>query len=204
MRKQWRKRGTTTGRRLALGCVAAALLAAAPAAAVSLSLAPAIATPAPGGSFTAELFVSGLGDGGAPSLAAFDITLSFDADAIAFTSVAFDDFLGSIPAEASVDAVLGDGTLDLAGFSILPAAALDALQPASFRVATIVFSATGSTPSSIAISSALLGDADGRPLTLTTPPTGMNVQPIPEPASALVFGLCLALVARVGRSPSES
>lgn len=200
MRKRILERGAATARWLTIPIAAVAMgFAAAPAAALSLSLAPAIATPAPGGSFAAELFVTGLGDGGAPSLGAFDITLSFDADAVAFTSVAFDGFLGSIPAEASADALLGAGTLSLAGFSILPEATLDALQPASFRLATIIFTATSAAPSTIAIASSLLGDVDGRPLALTAPPTGLQVQPIPEPASALVFGLCLALVARAAR-----
>lgn len=200
MRKRILQHGAEAAGRLAAPIAAVVIaFAATSAAALSLSLAPAVATPAPGATFAAELFVSGLGDGGAPSLGAFDITLSFDADAVAFTSVTFDEFLGSIPGEASVDALLGAGTLSLAGFSILSEAALDALQPASFRLATIVFTATSAAPSAIGISSALLGDADAMALALTEPPTGMEVRPIPEPTSALVFGLCLALVARRAR-----
>ena len=194
------ERGAARVRRLAIALAALGTgLAAAPAGAVSIWLAPAIATPLPGSPFAVELLVGGLGEGGALSLGAYDITLAFDPGAVAVTGVSFDGFLGAIPTEASADSVLGAGTLGLASFSILPSAALDALQPGSFRLATILFEATSATPSTIAISASLLGDAAGRAIPLSTPPTGTQVQPIPEPSAALVFGLCAALQARTSR-----
>lgn len=174
-------------------------LAAAPAGAVSISLAPAAVAPLPGDSFAIELTVAGLGDGSAPSLGAFDVTLSFDPAAVAFTSVVFDDRLGAIPAQAFADFAAGAGTLALASFSLLSPAALDALQPGAFRLATIVFEAVGAAPSTIGVASALLGDGLGQALPLDAPPTGVSVQPIPEPVAALVFGLGVAAVARVTR-----
>lgn len=184
------------------GTVAAAVvaaLAAAPASAVSIALAPATVTPEPGATFAVELRVAGLGEGAAPSLGAFDVTLSFDPAAVAFTSVSFDEFLGTIPAQAFADFTPGAGTLALASFSLLPTAALDALQPGSFRLATIVFEAVGAGPSAIDVTAALLGDGFGGRLALATAPIGVQVQPIPEPAAALAFGLGLAAVARASR-----
>lgn len=176
-----------------------AALAAAPAGALTLTLSPATATPAPGDPFAVDLLVSGLGDGSAPSLGAFDVTLTFDAAAVSFVSVGFDAYLGAIPAEATAGSVLGAGTLALGEYSILSPAALDALQPGSFRLATVVFEATSLAPSAIGFGAVLLGDADGRALALTTPPTGTTVSPIPEPTAALVFGLAVAVVARASR-----
>jgi hypothetical protein len=176
-----------------------AALAAAPAGALSIALAPATVTPEPGATFAVELRVAGLGDGAAPSLGAFDVTLAFDPAAVAFTSVSFDEFLGTIPAQALADFTPGAGTLALASFSLLPPATLDALQPGSFRLATIVFEAVGAGPSAIDVTSALLGDGFGGRLALSAAPTGVQVQPIPEPAAALVFGVCVAAVARASR-----
>jgi len=198
------KRSATIGsgaRRWLAGALlaAAGALAATPAGAVSISLAPASVSPAPGDSFTLELLVSGLGDGTAPSLGAFDITLSFDPTAVAFSSVSFDAFLGAIPAEATADALAGPGTLALAEFSVLSSSALDALQPGSFRLATLVFAAAGATPSTIAVTSALLGDGEGARIGLDAPLGSTRVAPIPEPAAALAFGLGVAVVARASR-----
>ena len=44
-----------------------------------------------GGSLTADIKVSGLGDGSAPSLRAYDIDLTFDASLFSFNSVSFGD-----------------------------------------------------------------------------------------------------------------
>lgn len=174
-------------------------LAAGPAGAVvSLSLSPASLHPAPGDSFPLDLMVSGLGDGVPPSLAAFDITLGFDPAAVTFSSLAFDSFLGAIPAEATADFVAGASTVSLAEFSILPSGALDALQPDPFRLATLVFTAASAAPSTIAITSALLGNGAGALIPIAALGSA-RVAPIPEPAAALAFALGVAVVAGATR-----
>jgi hypothetical protein len=198
------KRNPTNGARMGWWCAVALAAAVAglvttPAGAVSIELTPATVTPLPGETFAIELRISGLGDGVAPSLGAFDITLAFDPAAVAFASVSFGDLLGAIPGQASAEAVPGAGTLALASFSVLSEAALDGLQPGAFRLATILFEALGAAPSAIDVTAVLLGDGPGLGLALDAPPTGAQVQPVPEPSVALLLGLGLAAMARTSR-----
>jgi hypothetical protein len=175
---------------------AAAWLWAAPAGAALLGLSPSAVSPAPGGSFAVDLMVSGL-EG--KVVGAFDITLGFEATALAIASVSFDTQLGAIPAEATAEAVEGAGTLALSEVSILSTTALDGLQGDPVRLATIVFDVISAQPSTIAITAALLGDGDGVRIGLDAPPGGTSVAPIPEPAGALLFALGVGVVARISR-----
>lgn len=175
---------------------ASSWLVAAEAGALSIALAPGVATPPPGGSFALDVTI---GDLGTDVIGAFDLTVAFDASAVSVATVGFDAALGAIPAEATAEFVVGPSSVALAGFSILPTSALAALQGDSFRLATIVFDVLDVAPSTIAITSALLGDGAGAPLQLTAPPGGTSVRPIPEPAVAQAFAIGLALLAGATR-----
>jgi len=190
-------RFATRARRWLAGAVLAAVaeLAAGPAGALSITLAPATVAPLPGGAFALDLVVSDLGGA---ALGAYDVALTFDPTAVALTSVSFDGYLGVIPDEASAEALTAPGSVALASFSILPEAALDALQPDSFRLASLVFTATSGAPSTIAVGSALLGDAQGRRLTVDVLGSA-TIAPVPEPAAALAFGVGVMLAARASR-----
>lgn len=120
------------------------LLAGAPAAgtAVTLELVPAAATVTAGEMIDVDVLVSGLGAGVAPSVGAFDLDVSFDPMIFTLVDVVFGPFLGTPPVEAltSFDVAVA-GIVDLAEVSLLSAAELDALQPASFVLATLSFTA---------------------------------------------------------------
>lgn len=174
----------------------ALLLALAPAGAgaVSIDLAPGVVAATVGASFDLELVVSGLGDGAAPSLGAYDFDLEFDASLLAFESVAFGTQLGAGSLQAS--GVAG-GVVDLAEVSLLSPAALDALQPGSFVIATLRFTPLAPGTSSVGFGQAIVGDGFGAPLQVSL--GGARVvaeRAIPEPGAVALFGLGALVLAR--------
>jgi len=167
--------------------------------AVSLSLVPGAVAPATGGAFSLDLVVSGLGAGAAPSLGGYDVAVAYDATRVSFTGASFAGALGAVPAEAFAGTVEGPGSVSLAAVSLLDPAALDALQPASFTLATLGFVADVEAGSVIAISSALLSDGFGRPIGLTLPLGDAAISPVPgsavpEPGAFLLYAAGLAVV----------
>lgn len=172
-----------------LGILLAAWLPAS-AGAISLSFhVPSIDTQI-GQSFALDLVVSGLGDGGPPSLAAYDLDVSFDPARLVFDGLVFGSLLGG-PLDALQDLVVASGLLDFAELSLLPSEDLDALQPASFALATLHFTATAAGPSEVAISDALLGDALGLPLMVDSLEPATVTVPEPGTFALLALGLLL-------------
>ena len=105
--------------------------------------------------------VAGLVGGAAPSLGSWDLDLTFDASLMSLDSVSFGGFLGG-PADSLQDALEnGSGSWDLAEISLLSPDELDALQPASFVLATLDFSALAEGTSSVALSGGVAGDGPG-------------------------------------------
>lgn len=160
------KRKTIFGKTIGALALAGAVLDAQ--AAVSLSLSPAAQTAAPGDSIELMLIASGLTEGGAPSLGAFDLILNYDPSILAYSGVVFGDMLGPVFGAITFEFDDGLGALNLAAVSLDDAATLDALQPGAFELATITFLATGAGVSPVAIDaqSVILGDALGAPLEL--------------------------------------
>jgi hypothetical protein len=144
-----------------------------------------------GGSFTLDLVVSGLGDFSPDSLGAFDISVGFDATALSFTSYVLGDFLGDIDLFEAIDGSAGDigGAVNVAEVSLLSAAALDALQPDSFTLATLSFSvvdlSVGEDTELLVLSGAELVDATGSLLSVTTsgPATVVGSGSVPIPGT---------------------
>lgn len=191
-----------TLRRLVLGLVAALALAH-PARALTLSLVPDTLAPAQGSPFAVDLVVSGLGNGAAPSLGGFDVTVVFDATQVSFSGASFGAALGSGPAEVVTGVVPGAGQVALSAASLLLPAELDALQPADFVLATLTLTATGAAPSTLAVSSFVLGDGFGLPLGADLGPA-VTITPgpgsaVPEPTAFTAYAVGLLVFARTRR-----
>jgi hypothetical protein len=178
------------------------LLALAPAAAGALSIgfAPVAVTGAVGSSLALDVVVSGLGDGTAPSLGSFDLDVSFDPSLLSFDSLGFGALLGG-PADSLRDSdEPAAGVVDLAEVSLLSPPELDALQPDSFVLATLSFTALGAGTSTVSFSQALLGDAFGQrfgEVSLGAARVTASGAVIPEPRAFALFALGALAVARV-------
>lgn len=178
-----------------IACLGAGLLGALRADAATITLSPATLAPPSGSTFSLDVVVSGLGAGVAPSLGAFDLVVAYDPVQLTFSGATFGTLLG---ASGITDLVQSAGSVNLAQVSLLLPAELDALQPASFTVATLQFVALSETPSVVSVSGALLSDAFGRPIGIeslgsaTVSPTAA----VPEPGAFLLYGAGLLVVAR--------
>ena len=194
-----------------LGLVA--LLAAPPAAAVSLVLEASSDTVVLGETFTVDVLIDGtdgsLGDFASPSVGLFDLDVSFDDAAIAFLGVTFGSFLGDPLTEAvTTGGLSAPGVVDVAEISLLLPAQLDAIQPDGFLLATLEWQTLDVGPTAIALTQSEVGDAEipSTPYDVPTPePIVVEVVPPNVPALGLpglgvLFVTGLALLGRVSRS----
>jgi hypothetical protein len=196
--------------RMFTGMVGAAALLAAVlgnqrAGAVSLALSPASQSVATSGVLDVDVVITELGAGAAPTLAAFDLDITFDPSLLSFGSVDFGFDLGIPGLEALTSAGLlaGPVRVDLAEASLLSNAALDLAQPASFVLATLHFVALAPGVSPLAITQAVLADTAGGPgnNSIAASLSGASVTVVPEPSTALLLALGVALLGhRVERS----
>jgi len=183
-------------RRLAsIGCAVVSLVAAGPAHAISLSFLPTEGSVALGNTIDVDVIVSGLGASGSPSLGDFDLDIAYDETLLQLVSVSFGGLLGTPGVDTLNHAsVAAPGLLDLAEVSLLAAFTLDALQPSSFALATLSFTALDFGTSALDFAEALAGDALGAPL-LVAPAASGAVRIVPEPATLLLAGAGLAVLA---------
>ena len=113
-------------------------------------------------------------------LGGFDLNIAFNPALLNPTGVTFGPLLGD---PGLFEAFTGfsfttPGIVNFAEVSLLDAAALDALQPTSFSIATLSFDAIGTGFNQFALlDTSTLADASGNPLA------------IPEPGSMLLLGL---------------
>jgi hypothetical protein len=147
-----------------------------------------------GGSLTADIRISGLGDGFAPSLGTYDIDLIFDSNLFTPNSVTFGDpVLGhqldlfgfmSNPSGASL---AGPNTLNLFEVSLDFPFDLDDLQAPAFILASVVFDVNQKTGTGLFdLSINALGDSFAFPLDAQT--IAAEVQVVPVPAAIWLFG----------------
>ena len=139
-----------------------------------------------------------------PSLSAFDLDVAFDDAILAFDAAAFGDpslgdqldlFLGSVTGVTP-----GTGVVNLLELSFDLPSDLNALQAASFTLATLTFTAQAISTSTLDLSVNALADAFGDPLTLDTVfEHPLVVVPEPKPVILLAFAMTLTLALRLWR-----
>jgi hypothetical protein len=154
---------------------------------ITLSISPASTNVITGQSVDFTLLISGHTQGTAPSVGAFDLTLGFDQNLLMPTGVAFGPFLGNPLFEALTSASLSLSQVNVAEVSLLSSTTLDALQPASFPLATLTFTAKASGVAALAFTAGVVDDTFGNKLAS-----------IPEPRTFWVVALA-ALGFIVGR-----
>jgi hypothetical protein len=166
--------------------VAGALLSGVLAHAVSLDLLPASSSVNLGDPVQVELRISGLGEGAAPSLGAYDFMLAFNPVVLGFSAFTFgDSILGNQLDLVGFGTVAGfdggtPGQLSAFEISLDLAGDLDALQAGAFALGTISFNALGNGMSALQFTSAVLSDAGGNPLAVQL---GSSSIQVPEPLS---------------------
>ena len=172
--------------------VACMMLTAAGAGAVTIGLSPVSQTVLPGDSVEVALTISGLGNGVAPSLGAFDLDVEFDPAVLGFSMAVFGDpILGDqldlfgLGSFTGVDASI-PATVNLFEVSLDLPADLDLLQAPSFTLATLTFQALAAGVSPLSLRNVILGDALGDPLDASV--TGASVNVVPEPGTLLLLG----------------
>lgn len=169
--KQTIERRSRTG---AAGIVAAGFLAAVglveiPAGAVQLTVKPSPTGVGVNGAVEVSLLIEGLGSGGAPSLGAFDVSLTFDPNVLTYQGTAFGDASLGNQLALMVPSLDGSsegpaGKVNLYTISQDSIADLNALQADVFVLARLSFVASGLGTSSLGLTDIVLADADGNAL----------------------------------------
>jgi hypothetical protein len=179
-----------------------------PAIGATIALAPSASVVMLGESFDLDVVISGLGAGAPSSVSAFDLTLSFAPAILSVDGVSFGLSLGN-PAlfEALTGFTISPGSVNLAEVSLLSAADLDVLQPASFTLATLSFEALAVGMTTVAFVPGTVPGVSGLdvkdglgavlvPLTwtdATVQVVGVTVIPEPTTCSLIAFPLLAAL-----------
>jgi hypothetical protein len=182
--------------------VAGAFLTSVSAHAITLSLIPASSSVTVGTPVDLQLRISGLGDGTAPSLGAYDFTLGFDPSILGFSPFSFGDpvlgdqldFLGSGTVTLFDGAT--PGQLTVFELSMASVADLDSLQAPEFALATVSFNTLAIGTSGLEFLSSAFTDSVGGPLQVELGRGSVEVTdsgtPVPEggnPAVLLALGL---------------
>ena len=171
---------------------------AAEAGALSISMDPALTILSPGESVDIARNVSGLGDGAAPSLSAYDIDVAWDASVVQLDAVVLGDPLLGGQLDLGVFGSLqtisaATGAVSLLEVSLESAGDLNSLQAGSFTLATLIFQAIDFGTSAITPSVNSVRDAFGSPLLVDTI-TGATVSAIPEPSTAILLAVGLLMM----------
>jgi len=180
----------------ALTCILGLLVLPPLAGATSLQLLPATSVVGVGDSVAIQIAISGLGaQGSAPSVGAFEVAVGYDPSLLGFEGASFGSLLGdpSNLAETITDVNATASLADLAEVSLLSPAALDALQPDGFVLATLTFQSLALGASSLDLANVVVSDAFGKPLAIASL-SGAEVSAVPEPAAFLGLAVGLLVV----------
>lgn len=169
------------------------IVSSSPALSITLSLEPVNQFVQIGDDVVLDLNISGLTGAGPDSLGAFTLDISYDDTILAFESAFFGSYLGDaslFEAGTYFDASI-PGLLYLEEVSWLYDWELDMLQPDSFTLATLTFTAICLGSSEMEMKNVVLSDAYGFVLPDSTLDNA-NVTVVPEPATIILLGASLA------------
>ena len=147
-----------------------------------------------------ELVVDDLGATAmAPSVGAYDITISFDANLLGFVGVAFGDpVLGNQLDLSGLGSIHGDdpgvGGVDVFEVSLDLPGVLNSQQAAAFVLARLTLIGLSEGTSALGVVVNALSDADGLALPAVATSGSIDVVAVPEPAVLIYFATGAALV----------
>jgi hypothetical protein len=178
---------------LALGLVSMVSMAPSRSDALAIALVPSNTLVMPRQSLFVDVILSGLDAEDVAALRSFDLRVSFGSTRFLAGPVTFDSFLGDLPSQVLAEAIPFSGGIDVAALSLLSTAALDALQPDSFRLARLRLDAglqLGTSNLSIDPNHAILGGTGG----ISLAPDSLvgatvAISEIPEPATSLLVAI---------------
>lgn len=168
-------------------------------AAPSIGLSPSQNMVTVGTGFTVDLLISGLGDHMAPSLAGFDVNISFDDSVLGLTGISFTDALGNQALGESLSdfSSLIPGSVNLYQVSFLEDSQancifcidplLEDLQGGSMTLATLTFNAlaVGSTDLELLVN--VLSNGIGDEIFADSSSAMVSVAAVPLPAAIWLF-----------------
>jgi hypothetical protein len=173
------------------------LMAIAPASALTVGFSPSSKTVSVGDSFGIDVVVSKSAN---EIVAAYDLDVSYDPSVLTATNVTFGTFLGGDPFFQSFN--LASGLIDFSEVSLLSDPDILALQPTTFSLATLFFTADAKGTSQLLFANYLDGfnDIKGAGNQVYRQPTldqgevtvKGSTNPVPEPSTVLLFAVGLA------------
>jgi hypothetical protein len=134
------------------------------------------------------IIISGLGDNTAPSVGAFDINVSYNADFLQYSGVTFGNGLDVLAFGSLQDVFSSSGLVNLIEVSLDTVADLDSLQSYSFTLATLLFDPLQNGRSELGVSG-IISDAAGFGLQVDFQAGSVTV---PEPST--MFFMAMGLV----------
>lgn len=166
--------------------------------AFTISFVPSSPTVSVGSGFTVDVVASGLSDGGAPSIGAYDFDITWDASLLSYAGTAFGTGLDVMGLGLN-DPLATPGTpgrLNVFELSFDSTADLNQLQPDTFTVLTLSFDAVAAGTSSLAFMLNAIASAEGNSLAAQADLQNgsVTVAPVPLPAGVwlLLSGLGMA------------